>query len=220
MVEGIPQNHSPLAKYWINPCQPADVKGCKSGSICLKQKGEVYSLGTIKNGIYDFDHDELIVHYTNGDRCEKHGGQTNYSSEIHFECDPNTKGDAGIGKPHLFAELPCHPVFTWRTSAVCDKVNLIRSLSTSHQTVWLVSLFFIAIGVAVAFLWKPHRRERLRQATSSFVQKFVAPNTRMDETNLLVTSNVTVPTFDEMPSSSQMSFGRLSDEDDDELIIA
>ena len=213
----IPEQNNGNLEYWIDACKSTTVRDQCRGSICMKDKeqNKVFSLGTIKNGIYDFDHDELIVHYTNGDRCEKHGGHTNYSTEIHFQCDQKLKDE--IGSPDIFVELPCHPVFTWRTGAVCEKMT--SKLSTSHGTVWVILLLFVVIVLAIAFLWKPHRRERLRQATSNVIQRLYRSNSRTDETNLLVTSNITVPTFDE-PSNNAMSFGRLSDEDDDELIIA
>lgn len=70
----------------------------------------------------------------------------------------------------------------------------------------------------MAILWKPHRRQKLSQATTSLVRKLFTSNSRSDDTNLLVT-NVTVPTFDDEPTTG-MTFGRLSDEDDDELILA
>ena len=201
-------------EYLIDVCESADME-C-NGPICMKdrKKNKLVSLGTIKNVIYSFDRDELIVHYTNGDRCGRHNGFTNYSTEIHFECDPSINGT--IGKPELFVELPCHPVFNWKTSLVCDKVTSRKS--KSNGTFWFI-LFIVALSLlAAAFVWSPQRRERLRQATSNVMQHLTRSNSRIDEQNLLVTSNVTIPTFDQ--PSDGMAFGRLSDEDDDELIIA
>ena len=226
-------------EYLINVCKPKHkdiVPGCK-GSICMKDdtRNKTFSLGRIKNVIYSFDHKELIVHYTNGDRCddfskdsdrkELHGGlhRRNYSSEIHFECDLR-HGKDWIGKPELFVELPCHPVFNWKTGVVCDTIKSSSSSSSKSKdtngTFWMVS-FIVALSLLViAFLWSPQRRERLRQTTENALQYVRRSSLRMDETNLLVTSNVTIPTFSDTPSSTGMEFGRLSDDDDDELIIA
>jgi hypothetical protein len=176
-------------------------------------------MGNIKKYIYSFDHDELIVHYTNGDLCEAHGEKTNYSAEIHFECDKNME-PSDIGKPVMFVELPCHPVFNWKTSLVCDKVNSkMPSSKSQNGTFWVVSFIIVAAVLVIAFLWNPQRREKVRQAATNVMQHLSRSNSRTDETNLLVTSNVTIPTFDDYPSNG-MAFGRLSDEDDDELIIA
>ena len=180
---------------------------------------EVVSLGMIKTGVYDFDHDEFIVHYTNGDSCEERGGRTNYSAEIHFACDQ--KMTDVKGKPELWVYLPCHPVFIWQTRVVCDTMARSRKATTltssSHRAFWGISVFLALVALAVAILWKPHRRQQLSQATTSLVRKMFTSNSRSDDTNLLVT-NVTVPTFDE--PTDLMSFGRLSPEDDDELILA
>ena len=210
-------------EYLIDFCNTRKRNGC-DGSVCMKDKdtNKILSLGNLKNVIYSLDHNELIVHYTNGDRCEEsiegEKGNANYSTEIHFECDPHVEDK--VGKPELFVELACHPVFNWKTSLVCDKVSSTKSSSSeSNGTFWIV-LFIVALTALVAaFLWNPQRRERLRQVTTNAVQYLNRSGSRTDETNLLVTSNVTVPTFDDHPSSG-MSFGRLSDEDDDELIIA
>ena len=205
-------------EYLIDVCKSPD-PGC-NGSICMRgnEKNKILSMGKIKNVIYSFDHDELIVHYTNGDRCETHGGMTNYSAEIHFECDKNMKAPS-IGKPDIFVELPCHPVFNWKTSFVCDKVKSNRPSSKSQNgTFWVVSFIIVAIVLVIAFLWNPQRREKVRQATTNVMHHLTRSNSRTDETNLLVTSNVTIPTFDH--PSNGMAFGRLSDDDDDELIIA
>ena len=228
-------------EYLINVCKPKHeevVPGCK-GSICMKDnaRNKTSSLGRIKNVIYSFDHKELIVHYTNGDRCDdagkdsadedgkQHGGlhRRNYSSEIHFECDLR-HGKDWIGKPEMFVELPCHPVFNWKTGVVCDTIISSSSSSSKSKntngTFWMVS-FIVALSLLViAFLWSPQRRERLRQTTENALQYVRRSSLRMDETNLLVTSNVTIPTFSDTPSSTGMEFGRLSDDDDDELIIA
>ena len=208
-------------EYLVDVCHSERNKGC-GGSICMRnlETNSMLSLGNIKNVIYSFDHDELIVHYVNGDRCEESidGKKENatYSTEIHFECDPNVKDK--IGKPEMFVELACHPVFNWKTSLVCDKVSTKPVASKSNGTFWVV-LFFVALTALVAaFLWNPQRRERLRQITSNMMEYVNGSGSRTDETNLLVTSNITVPTFD--PPSGGMSFGRLSDDDDDELIIA
>ena len=208
-------------EYLINVCEPERDNGC-AGSVCLTNTdtNKILSLGNIKNVIYSFDHDELIVHYTNGDRCEESNdgekGNTTYSTEIHFECDPNVEDK--VGKPEIFVELPCHPVFNWKTSLVCDKVSSKPDASKSNGTFWVV-LFFVALtALLAAFLWNPQRRERIRQLTTNMVQYLNGAGSRTDETNLLVTSNITVPTFD--PPTGGMSFGRLSDDDDDELIIA
>ena len=209
-------------EYLVDVCKSGKKNEC-DGSVCMKDKdtNKMTSLGNIKNVIYSFDHNELIVHYTNGDRCEEsiegEKGNANYSTEIHFECDPNVEDK--VGKPELFVELACHPVFNWKTSLVCDKVISTKlSKSQSNGTFWIV-LFIVALTALVAaFLWNPQRRERLRQVTTNAVQYLNRSASRTDETNLLVTSNVTIRTFDH--PSSGMSFGRLSDEDDDELIIA
>ena len=205
-------------EYIIDVCKTPE-PGC-GGPICMRdnEKNKMLSMGKLKNVIYSFDRDELIVHYTNGDRCEAHGALTNYSAEIHFECDQNMKPPS-IGKPDIFVELPCHPVFNWKTSLVCDKVKPKMSLSKSQNgTFWVVSFIIVASMLVIAFLWNPQRREKVRQATTNVMHHFTRSNSRTDETNLLVNSNVTIPTFDH--PSSGMAFGRLSDEDDDELIIA
>ena len=217
------KNHAPkTVEYSVSVCKgERNIKRCK-GTICMKNKesNKIFALGNIKNVIYSFDHDELIVHYTNGDRCEEsidgENGNANYSAEIHFECDPNVKDK--VGKPELFVELACHPVFNWKTSLVCDKVAVNPPSSNSRGAFWIV-LFFVALTALVAaFLWNPQRRERLQQLTTDLIQQLSGAGSRTDETNLLVTSNITVPTFDS--PSDGMTFGRMSDDDDDELIIA
>ena len=206
-----------------------------NGDICMKTSSKadgtrhVVSMGTIENGIYDFDHDELVVHYTNGDQCETHNGKTNYSAEIHFQCDQKMNEHSSGGNPQLLVVLPCHPIFTWRTRAVCEKTASINNSSlddpASHGSLFGGMFLLLCAILVVVLLWNPHRRQKVTQATQSIIQRLFLRNSgRQDETNLLVTSSVTVPTFDDditaMAANGGISFGRLSDEDDDEMIIA
>ena len=167
------------------------------------------SLGSLNSSQFFLDEKELRVLYKSKTECPDLKWMK-YSSEIHFVCDENAKE----AKIELLQELPCHPIFKWRTSKICaaflsrPMIHPYIGGGSSSSSFWTISIVFILALVVIAMVMKkPFYRERAKDV---FVwMKVKLFHRRREDTNLLVDSNVIIP-----------AFGTLEVDDDEDLIIA
>jgi hypothetical protein len=171
-------------------------------------KKKVYSLGNLADSRFLFEEKEMRVRYANGDKCSS--GDLEYSAEIRFVCADNKS----INSLELIDELPCHPIFKWTDPKICKPLVVPfrpspSSLSSSSSSsYWGIVLIVVVCVVGGVYLRKPQNRERAHE-TLVWMRVSMCQRRRREDRNLLVESNVNIPTF-----------GSLEVEDDDDLIIA
>lgn len=199
------EDESKGATYYVQSCGRS--RHC-NGSLCIQSFGakSYVSMGTIKSAVYDFDQDELIVRYASDSKCEN--SITNYSAEVRFQCDQNVADANSV--PRLVANFPCHPIFRWRTRAVCTgtsaKLTMGQAQNKTDTPLWGVAVVLLIAGTVVMVLVKkPQYRVKCRLAADWARQKLTRG--RDDDRSMLVQSNVNIPAFGSI-------------EDDDELILA
>ena len=198
--------------YYVQPCGKSS--HCNS-PICLEhQGGKVISMGKLASSQFLMDEQEMRIKYENGDPCVPFEAiNMTYSSEIRFFCDDATGQDS----LKLLDDLPCHPIFQWKSSKVCqffikDDDNAGQGIVRSSGNKILVVIGILIMGILVmGFLAKnPQHRERVHEKIVWMRVWCLRQRNRQEDRNLLVNHNVTIPTFDIQEDL----------EDDDDLIIA
>ena len=190
--------------YFIQPCGKSSQ--CKS-PICLEKGGKVINMGKLASSQFLMDEQEMRIKYENGDPCVPYADiNMTYSSEIRFLCDDEDTLE-------LLDDLPCHPIFRWKSSKVCSYFvkSPEQSKPTFHRVekmTFILLILLISIIVVVFFVKNPQHRERVHEKIVWMRVWCLRQRNRQDDRNLLVNHNVTIPTFD------------IQEEDDDDLIIA
>ena len=190
--------------YFVQPCGKSSQ--CKS-PICLEKGGKVINMGKMASSQFLMDEQEMRIKYENGDPCVPYNDiNMTYSSEIRFLCDDEDTLE-------LLDDLPCHPIFRWKSSKVCSYFvkSPEQSKPTFHRVekmTFILLILLISIIVVVFFVKNPQHRERVHEKIVWMRVWCLRQRNRQEDRNLLVNHNVTIPTFD------------IQEEDDDDLIIA
>ena len=235
----VKSNENPQNIYHIQPCGTAKLcqnedicllSGGKNNNVLQK-------LGKMTSSQFFISSKELRLTYQSDQDCP-HGDKYSSEiriicNEEKKDDDKHNDAKKESTKIELVDELPCHPIFKMTTFQICSafeyddskikketisgsgkwSASHSKSSSSSRSSFWTVSIVFVvSLLVGAIVLKKPQYREKARDGFIWLKVKLFHHRRRrdyLDRTNLLVSSNVIIPTF-----------GTLEVDDDEDLIIA